>query len=295
MPGVHPEQIDKAGAMGWFDTERLCLLAAQQLAAERGWYRSAWQLALWTAVFQYRRALYQDGILTWQTALAAAGHLDATAQIVAHRMLGRAYSRVRRYEETLEHLNRSLELAERERDVANQSRAHGVLGLVYGGRLNDHATALTHFTTSLRLSEQVGEKIWVAEAHAEVALSLAYLKRFDEAMPHGEQALELLLASGDHHQAADALDNMGIIASEAGDHERAVVFYRQSIDIFREHDNPNSAAPALERLGNALHALGQHDQAREALWQALEVFQLQQRDQDVERVLAQINEISASV
>jgi tetratricopeptide (TPR) repeat protein len=296
VPGCHPEhQPDKAAAMRWFDTERLCLLAAQQLAATRGWYLAAWQIGWWTTIFHYRRALYQDYLSTWRTGLAVAAHLDATARIRAHRSLGRAYSRVRQFPETLHHLNKSLELAEEDGNLGDQARTHQVLGLVHGGRLKDHETALAHFTQALRLSRELDHEIWQAEAHNEIALCLASLKRFDEAGPHSEQALMLLRAAGDHDGEADVMDNMGLIAYQSGDYERAVLLYRQSIDSYREHGNANSTAAALERLGNALRALGRQDQAREVLWQALELFQVQQRDPDVERVLAQINEISASV
>jgi tetratricopeptide (TPR) repeat protein len=296
VPGCHPEQLDdKVAAMGWFDTERLCLLAAQQLAAAQGWYLAAWQIGWWMAIFHYRRALYQDYLTTWKTGLAAAAYLDTQARSRAHRSLGRAYSRVRRFPETIYHLNRSLELAEQDRNLGDQARTHQVLGLVHGGRLKDHASALEHFTQALRLSQQLGHEIWQAEAHNEIALCLASLKRFDEAQPHSEQAVRLLRAAGDHDGEADVMDNMGLIAYQSGNYEQAVLFYRQCIEAYREHGNINSTAAALERLGNAHRGLGQHNQAREALWQALELFQLQQRDPDVERVLVQINEISASV
>ncbi|HEY4019852.1 MAG TPA: BTAD domain-containing putative transcriptional regulator [Pseudonocardiaceae bacterium] len=295
VPDCYPEQIDKADAMAWFDRERLCLLAAQQLAAERGWYQAAWEMGWWMVIFHYRRALYQDFLTTWTIGLAAAAHLDSKALTIAHRSLGRAYSRVRRFAESLEHLNKSLELAERDANQADQLRTHQALGLVHGGRLKDHVTALAHFTKALELAEELDHQVWRAEAHNEIALCLATLKRFDEARPHSEQALLLLRAAGDRDGEADVMDNMGMIAYQSGDYERAVALYQQCIDAYRGHGNRNSMAAALERLGNAHRALGQHDQAREALWQSLELFQLQQRDPDVERVLIQINEISASV
>ena len=134
-----------------------------------------------------------------------------------------------------------------------------------------------------------------SEAHNEIALSLASLRRFDEARPHSEAALRLLRAAGDEDGEADVMDNMGLIAYQAGDYERAVQCYRQCIDRYRGQGNVNSTAAALERLGNAYRALDQHEAARESLWQALELFRLQERDRDVERVLGQINEISAAV
>jgi tetratricopeptide (TPR) repeat protein len=163
---------------------------------------------------------------------------------------------------------------------------------VHGGRLKDHVSALAHFANALRLFEEVGHELRQAESHNEIALCLAWLNRFDEARPHSEQALTLLRG---HEEEGDVMDNMGLIAYQSGDYEQAVVCYRRCIDLYLEHANTNSAAAALERLGIAHRALGQHDQAREALWRALELFQVQQRDPDVERVLVQINEISASV
>lgn len=295
VQGVHPEQLDRAGAMSWFDAERLCLLAAQQLAAERGWYSTAFQIGWWMVIFHYRRALYQDFLTTWQTGLAVSAHLDTVAQAIAHRSLGRAYSRVRRFRESLEHLDKALEIAEADDNLIDQLRTHQALGLVHGGRLKDHATALKHFTQALRLGEQLRNQIWQAEAHNEIALCLASLERFDEARPHSEAALRLLRAAGDRDGEADVMDNMGLIAYQAGDYERAVTYYRQCIDAYRAQGNINSTAAAYERLGNAYRALGRQDQAREVLWQALELFRLQERELDVERVLVQINEISASV
>ncbi|HEY0498095.1 MAG TPA: BTAD domain-containing putative transcriptional regulator [Kutzneria sp.] len=279
--------------MQWHDEERRCLLAAQQVAAQRGWHPEAFQFAQAQIVYYYRSGRHHDNLVVWQTGAASADHLGLAEQGVAHRQLGRAHSRLHQLTEAVAEIRRALAVFELAGDPSQLARTHQAMALVLMRRNTDDLVALEHATTALDLimGLGVGHRIWEAEMRDLVAGCLMRLGKLDDARDEGERALVLFRAAGDESGAADALDTLGDIALRAGRHADAVEYFRQAAEIYHQIDNTASVAGLDERRGRALLGLGDRAAARQAWQQALDRYQDQHREHDVQRVRDQLAEL----
>jgi DNA-binding SARP family transcriptional activator/tetratricopeptide (TPR) repeat protein len=275
---------DEVAAQAWFDAEHLCLAAVQNLAAERGWHAMVWQLAWTLTTYHWRRGLIQDGIATWQAALAAAEALDhPAARAQAHRTLGLSVARANRYPEAMAHLEQALKLAERHDDRSDQARIHSALALVWEWR-TDHRLALEHATRGLDLYRALGNPVREAQVLSLVGWLSARLGDYTAARESCEAALALFRHHRDIEGQGGTLDSLGFIDQHSGDHAQALVHYGQALDLYRDLGNTYHQANTRERLGETRLALGERDGALAEWRKALELFRAQHRTVEAERV-----------
>ncbi|MBN6034086.1 BTAD domain-containing putative transcriptional regulator [Amycolatopsis sp. 195334CR] len=153
-PTTTPTPFDTpTQALTWFDTERLTLLATQQLAATRGWHHLVVHLAWLPSTYQCHRGLNQDRIHCWQLAITAAQHIgDPGLVMAAHRFLGDAYGRVGDHARALHHLELALNHAEHDNDLLAQAHTHRGLTEIFS-RHGDHHAAHHAWHHALTLYE----------------------------------------------------------------------------------------------------------------------------------------------
>ncbi|MGW7542997.1 ATP-binding protein [Streptomyces sp. NPDC054770] len=281
-PGCHPEApADIPAAMDWFDAEHRNLLAAQGAAVAHAAHRTAWQLA-WTLYnFQYRRGHRHDQLTVWRIAVDSAGRLsDPGAQILTHRLLGRAFVVLGHHEEAIEALDRALALSERQNDRALQAQAHYTLASIWP----DGRRALEHARLALDLYRGLDQPIAEANALNAVGWYAARLGQYDTGREHCQAALALYLCHRDVNGQAQTLDSLGYIDHHSGRHHDAIGHYRQAISLYRDLDNAYETADTLDRLGHPHAALGRPDQARAVWREARDLYRQQGRHQEAEHV-----------
>ncbi|MCX5053973.1 MULTISPECIES: helix-turn-helix domain-containing protein [unclassified Streptomyces] len=289
-PACHPQALsDIPAAMDWFDTEQRNLLAAQHTAAAHALHRTVWQLA-WTLYdFHYRRGHRHDQLAVWQIAVDSAHQLrDPGAQILTHRLLGRAHVVLGHHQEAIAALNEALALSEQQGDRALQAQAHYTLASIWP----DGRRALEHARRALDLYRGLDQPIAEANALNAVGWYAARLgDRDDTAREHCQAALTLYQHHHDVNGQAQTLDSLGYIDHHSGRHHDAIEHYRQAISLYRELDNTYETADTLGRLGHSHAALGHHEQTR-AVWQeARELYRQQGRDEEAEQVERQLDEL----
>ncbi|WP_405889959.1 tetratricopeptide repeat protein [Streptomyces sp. NBC_00133] len=289
VSGCHPGTLgDEAAALQWFDAEHPCLLATQRMAAERGWHRTAWELAWALTTFHYRQGHLHDDLSVSRTALDSAYHLGSfVRQSMAHRLLGLAYARMDRQEEALEHIEQALALAERAHDPSNQAHAHRYLAWAWE-RSGEDRRALEHAARALRLFRAIGDTIWEADGLGLMGWYSARLGNYAQARIHCEKALVLHRDRRNRASEADTLDTLGYIAHHTDDHLRALDHYGEALALYRDIGNPYEEADTLDRLGQTHLALGHHGQAHRAWQRALELFQAQHRIGESSRIRQQL-------
>jgi tetratricopeptide (TPR) repeat protein len=292
VSGCHPGSVeDDTSALAWFDTEHACLLAAQDLAIEHGWYTLVWQLAWALHTFHWRRGHLRGQVISWQAGLVAAEQLSDTAiRILTYRLLGSAYARVGSHEEAFGHLRHALMMAEHAGDVLSQAHTHRALARAWEQR-KDNQQALHHATHALRLYQTLNTPLWEANALDLVGWYQARLGRYQQARTHCADALALYRKHYDRDGEATALDSLGYIAHHTTQHAQALDYYHQALTLFRDR-NTYHEANTLNHLGHTHAALGDHDQARHSWQQALQLYQVQHRTADIIRVQQQLDELS---
>lgn len=290
VAGCHPEGLpDIPAAMDWFDAEHRNLLAAQQAAAARGLHRTAWQLAWALNDFHYRRGHRQDQLAVWLIAVDSAARVpDPDAQILTHRLLGRAHVMLGHHPEAIEALNRALALSEQQNDRALQAQAHYTLASVWP----DGRKALEHAERALDLYQDLEEPIAEANALNAVGWYSARLGEHDAARVHCQAALALYRRYQDVNGQAQTLDSLGLIDHNTGHHREAVQYYLDALGIYRDLDNTFEIADTLDRLGDTYAALGSRDQARAVWREARDLYRQQGREAEAEQLEERLDDRS---
>jgi tetratricopeptide (TPR) repeat protein/transcriptional regulator with XRE-family HTH domain len=288
-PGTRPHPLpDAAAALAWLTVEHQHVLAAQHTAETQRRYRVVWQLAWTLYTFLVRRGYRDEALAAWQAAVAATARLpDLAARALAHRRLGRAYSRLGQHEEAISHLRRALDLAE---DPTEHAHIHHAFAAAWE-RQADHQRALEHARRALDLYRLLD--LPLLEAHALTAMGSAavHLGDYDTARRHCQTALVLCRRHRDPAGEADALSTLGRAAHHAGDHNQAVHYYREALRLYRTLGNTTAAAGTLAGLGHSHNALAQRTEARAAWQEALELYRRQGRHADIERIQQQLDEL----
>lgn len=283
-PGVqqHPLE-DIPAALAWFTAEHANLMAAQQLALENGWHPAVWQFTWVLNTFQSRRGHRHDQLRACQAGVAAAERLSAPVrQVLAHRLLGRAYVELDCRDEATAHLHQALELARRHGTRVVEAHTHRTLASAWE-RWDDHERALDHATKALEIHRVLDDPLGEATALNAVGWCADQLGDHDAARAHCSSALELFRRHNDLNGEAATLDSLGSIDHHSGRHRQAVENYRQSLALYRRLEDINEAARTLTNLGHPHASLGQDDLARAAWQEAQELFRQQGRTEDASR------------
>jgi tetratricopeptide (TPR) repeat protein len=232
-PGAVPEHpADHRQALAWFEAEHQVLLAAVTLANSSGFDAHAWQLPWAMMPFLDTRGHYQQWAAAQRTALAAATRAD---------------------------------------DAAGQA-VSGRLLADASSELGDHDQALSHYASSLRLYQQLGNRLGEAKVHMNIAVLAERRGRYADALGHAEQALRRYQAIGHKAAEAQALNNVGWYHGLIGDYEQARAYCRQALTLNEEAGNRSGEGNAWDSLGYAEHHLGNLSEAAACYQRALAIF-----------------------
>jgi tetratricopeptide (TPR) repeat protein len=271
-PGVAPEQPgDYPAALAWFTAERPVLLAAVDRAVAGGNDAEACGLAWALSGFLDRRGHWHD-LLTTQDAAAYAARRtgDPVAEAGAHRMFARACTRLGRFPEAHDRLQRALRAYREAGDRAGQADTHLNLALVWQ-RQGEYACALDHAGQALELFP--ADDAW-GQARAQNAAGWyhALLNDHRRAIDYCRPALRQFERLGDRNLQASALDSLGYAYHHLGDLGQAATCYRRAIDLLAELGDRHLEALVLTNLGDTLRESGDVPGARTTWRRALEVL-----------------------
>ena len=295
-PGGHARFADHAAGLAWLDAERANLVAAARYAAAHGPRRIAWLLADALRGHFAGHMHIVDWLATAHAAAAAAeADDDRTGQAVAQLNLADALRRLSRYEQSIPHYRRTLELSREVGWLDGEATALSNISGAYLflGRLPQAAQGLSQV---LEIDRQTGRRAGQAsrlnnlgvvhwqmgqlersagyyrdalairvasgaaleEATSRVNLAEVYhaLGRLGPAGEHLDRALEL------HRQLGDAVDAEGlrIAASfrrETRHYAEALEYAEAAVARARAED-PRTEAHALTILGTIRDRLGQY-------------------------------------
>ncbi|MGC5290643.1 BTAD domain-containing putative transcriptional regulator [Micromonospora sp. DT231] len=292
--GVTPESPrSRSAATAWFTAELPVLLAAVPLAARLGFEGHAWRLAWTLAGFLHRQGHWQDWLGTQRVALAAASRIgDQTGQGQAHRSLGLACSRLRRYDEADDHLRRAFDLFTEVGDDAG--RAHTCLNLgQLAERRGQHHEALHHSRRALTLFRRAGNQAGQGYTLNAVGWQEGLLGNHHGALRSCGEALRVLQEVGDVQGQADTWDSLGHAHHQLGDDRRAIACYGHALDLFTQVNDRYAEASTYVNLGGSHRALADLDATRAAWSRALTILD-ELGDADADSIRADLAQLDAS-
>jgi tetratricopeptide (TPR) repeat protein len=290
--------LDEATAMAWFDSEHMCLLAAQQAAITRSWHQAIWNLAWVLDAFHRRRGHLHDQLVVWLAGLTAAHQLstaqqphDHTALTIAHQSLGYAYARLGHHDEALRHLGNALAQAGHD-DPASAAHTHRAFAWALG-RQGELRLALEHARRARGLYQQLGQREWEAQALNDMGWLFARIGDHDQTRTHCQLALDLCLDDVGYVYAT-VWESMGHLDRLNGRHQQALAHYQQAVTALDMLGDTYDVADVLDGMSHAYAALGEHDHARTVWREASQLYRQQGRVTDAERVQQQLNDLDRS-
>jgi DNA-binding SARP family transcriptional activator len=264
---------DSEQAVAWFTAERTALLAVLAAAERDGLHSDVHDLAHAMAIFFQRRGYYQDLADTQAAALRAATRLgDPVAQARSHRGLSAAYHRLRRFDESQDHLRQALDLAHEIGDTRDIAYIHLAFSTLLESHGHRYAEAVEHSRLALGLFEEIGERTGQARALNSIGWMRSQLGEHRAALAACERALFVLEEIGDRHGQGMTWDTIGHARHQLGDHEGAIASYRRAVDLLREAGDRYIGAEALSRLGDVHAEAGDPDAAQTAWRDAVAVL-----------------------
>ncbi|WCN84740.1 AfsR/SARP family transcriptional regulator [Micromonospora sp. LH3U1] len=292
--GVTPESPkSRSAAAAWFAAEVPVLLAAVPLAARSGFEGHAWQLAWTMAGFLHRQGHWQDWLGTQRIALAAASYIgDQAGQAHAHRSLGLACSRLRRYDEADDHLRRALDLFT---DVGDDAgRAHTCLNLgQLAERQGQHQQALHHSRRALSLFRRTGNQAGQGYTLNAVGWQEALLGNYHRALESCGEALRMLQEVDDVQGQADTWDSLGHAHHQLGDDRRAIACYEHALELFTQVNDRYAEASTYVNLGGSHRALADLGATRAAWCRALTILD-ELGDADADSIRSDLEQLDAT-
>jgi DNA-binding SARP family transcriptional activator/tetratricopeptide (TPR) repeat protein len=248
-------------ALAWFTEQRTVLLAALDVATSDV---HTLQLAWTLASFLDYRSQWQDVVDTHRTALAAAMRLgDLPGQAYAHRILGRACTRLGRYDDATPHYRDALKLCRQLADHIGQAHTH--LNLAWLHEQQRHFDdALDEVQRALDLYRAADHRAGQASALNQIGWYHTQLGDHAAALAHCRQALDLQQETGHRHGQASTWHSLGYAHHQLGDHDLACSCFLHAIELHRQNGDRYREADTLACLADTYDAAGDVDRARDA-------------------------------
>ena len=271
-------------ALGWYDSERVNVIAAIRQAAAIGMDDVAWRLSATLLPAFNRRDNWADCIIANRIGADSArraGHRQGEAWVLQN--LGQALARMRD-KEALPVLEQALQIRREIGDQIGEAQTAISLGDAYH-KLQGPEAALQHSVRSLQVLRKVGNAALLGiglNNHGEFCLELG---RLDEATECFREALDLAGNIGGYAQGF-ALHNLGRVHLESGRPDEAIASLTEAHRIHRASGDLIGQAVTLRHLGQARHAVGDDDGARQAWTAALAIYRSLEADPEVADISA---------
>jgi len=279
----------KEAATTWLAAEHACLLAAQDMAAARGWHAQTWELAMVTDTWHWRQGLATDHVAVLRAAVEAAHAADdPVVRCRLYRNLGQAVARTGATTEAIRHLEQAVALAASIGMRTDQAHSHSSLAQTWSQQ-GDNRLAKEHATRALRLHRAEGQIRYEASALNQLGWIAAILGELDEARTHCTAALEIQTTLG--KVDGEIFDSLGYIEERAGHLPEAVQRYRAAVEAFEDGGDTYNTASTLTQLGRAYATHGARDEARATWQQALDLCRIQRRTAEVTALQQLLSEL----
>jgi DNA-binding SARP family transcriptional activator/tetratricopeptide (TPR) repeat protein len=263
-PGVVLDPVAAGGAapaLAWVAARRAALLATLRLAERTGFHTHTWQLAWALGVALDRGGHWRELAEAHELALAAACRMsDAPGQAYAHRLIGRARTRLGELSTARVHFERALALCADTGDRVGQAHTHLSLAWLDEQR-NRWCAALLHARQAESLYAAAGHLAGRGSALNQAGWYHAQLGGYEEAIVACERALALQLAAGHRFGQAGTWDSLGFAKHRLGRHREAAECYGRALALHREIGDRYREATTLARSGDCHEAAGDPDAA----------------------------------
>ncbi|MGK5627249.1 tetratricopeptide repeat protein [Streptomyces sp. URMC 123] len=251
-------------AMAFLDKEYATVQRGIRLAIGQGLERYQWLLPMALVTYQWRRHLLDDALRNLRYAAEAAESASAPVDCaMVHRMLAGTQWRLGNYDPAVGHLRRAVLLSKEDQSEAGRlSLARSLHRLGITLRKQDDRTGAEEaLCQALELCREVSDP--VGEAAALNALGALHHDRGDheQALRRCADALVVVERTVERSGLADVLFTLAKVHLARAERGEAVSLYRRACDIYREQENWPNEDKARLLFADVLVSAGKTEEA----------------------------------
>lgn len=251
-------------AMAFLDEEYAAVQRGIRLAIGQGIERYEWLLSMALVTYQWRRHLLDDAQRNLRYAADAAESAAAPVDCaMVHRMLAGTQWRLGKYDTAVGHLRRAVRLSKE--DHSEKGRLSLARSLHRLGitlrKQGDRTGAEEALCQALELCREVSDP--VGEAAALNALGALHHDRgeHEQALRRCADALGVVERTVERSGLADVLFTLAKVHLARSERDEAISLYRQACDIYREQENWPNEDKARLLFADVLVSAGKTDTA----------------------------------
>ncbi|MEO8514421.1 MAG: tetratricopeptide repeat-containing sensor histidine kinase [Ignavibacteria bacterium] len=146
------------------------------------------------------------------------------------------------------------------------------IGIVYQN-LGDYTTSLEYFNSSLKLAEEIDNKLDAGFALGNISIVYYDMKNYSEALVYLNRSLKILNSLGNRQAEANVHMNMGKAYRGLNNYDKAIESELRALQINEEISDFSSKCSTLLLLGEFYFAMGKYDTAKEYYVKGLRLAQ----------------------
>ncbi len=270
---VIPVFADARAVMGWFEVERLNVLAALDQAMDAGQYDIAWKLPVVADGFFELHSYWTEWEEIHRTGAEAARVLgDRLGEASNVFALGDADWRGGRRESAIANYESAVSYAREADDAWLTGFSLRGLGLIHE-EMGNREEAHTCFQAALEVFRVRGVRRGEGMALLSLGEHAALLGHFDEATSLGTEAVRVFVEINDEWSEAWGTLPLARALTELGRGDEALELLAGAAGTFDRFKDRRSLAMTLTTLGDAHHRLGDASTARNNWLSAAELYE----------------------
>jgi signal transduction histidine kinase/Tfp pilus assembly protein PilF len=172
--------------------------------------------------------------------------------------------------QSIEHAERALELAERNKDYAKIADAHLNIGMAMDLQ-GEYLDEQKHYMEALGLYESLHDSVGLADTYNAIGTLFYNMDNYEKALEYHQEAYGIRKRLGRKKFIASSLNNVGISYMEMDSLDSARMYFDRALLLNRETGNRAWEAVNLQNIGQCLMKREQYDSALIFLHQALTI------------------------
>ena len=169
-------------------------------------------------------------------------------EMMSHLSIGLNYNQKNDYPKALEHMLKSVRIAEQRGDVYNAASTNVSLGVVYL-RAKDTTKALASYNDALKSFEKLKDARGLAFVYNNLANIYDDRKERDKAVEHYTKALDLFEKGNNRYGVAMVNVNIGTVYQAQKDYTKALSYFFKSLNEYRQLGATRGIAINLNNIG----------------------------------------------
>jgi adenylate cyclase len=133
-------------------------------------------------------------------------------------------------------------------------------------------SALYCFNKALKLNEDAGRKLQMAQNLGNIALIYEMQSDFPVALKYLFRSLKIFEELKDETGIATQYTNIANIYNEDGNNKKAIYYNSLALSIYKKLNDPSGAALTIGNMANAYSDMGEYDKAEQLYPEAIAVF-----------------------